>query len=53
MIDMLIELNFGIKGLCSINTTDENMNNYIPDQLHNEFQIQCKTGQWYSCQIPR
>ena len=36
---MLIKLNFGqfIKGLCSIKTTDEDINNYIPGQLYNAF----------------
>ena len=47
---MLIELNFGIKGKCSISTIDENINNYIPGQMYSEFQIQCTAGQWYSCQ---
>ena len=55
MINMLIELNFGefIKGLCSIKTTDENINNYIHGQLYNEFRIQGTAGQWYSYQRPR
>ena len=37
---MFIELNFGgfiITVQCSIKKTDENINNYIPGQLYNEF----------------